>query len=185
MIETLRYSKLVNKKISFIKKTNPIPNKKKINITIVLAAFKNFDQSLIDCLKKNIDFFSNDYNFFLKVQLSSDEVVKIKETDKFRYIEGDLLSVFDVSDLIVISNPSSAVIDAMYSNTPFYVYDGGDYLNFSPVYNLIHDRYFIRDFNFVQKIKSFKKSLNMWNFNKKNILNDNLNIKKWERIIKF
>jgi surface carbohydrate biosynthesis protein (TIGR04326 family) len=186
MVETLRYAKLVNKNLKHNKQTIPVPNKNKINITIVLAAFHNFDQALISCLQKNINFFNDDYNFFLKVQLSSDSTAKIIESNKFRYIDGDLLDIFKVSDLLIISNPSSAVIDAMYTNTPFYIYNGGDFINFSPVYDLIDEKYFIKDYDFIEKLKSFKKkSLNIWNFNKKNILNNNLNIKKWEKIIKF
>ena len=69
-------------------------------------------------------------------------------------------------------------------STPFFVYDGGNFINFSPMYSVIKDKYFIRDYEFVSKIKTFKnKSLNTWKFDKKKILESNDNIYKWQKII--
>ena len=187
LVETLKYTKLINKNLKKNINTIPIPNKNKIIITLVLGAFQNFDKALVDCLQNNINNFDKNYSFFLKDQLSSDKVLEINETDRFKKINGDLLDVYRVSDLVLISNPSSAVLDAMYMKVPFYVYDGQDFLNFSPMYSIIDKKYFIRDYNFVSKIKSFKKnsSKELWNFNKKNILNGNNNVKEWEKIIKY
>ena len=79
------------------------------------------------------------------------------------------------------------MLDAIYTNTPFFIYDGSDFLNFSPMYDKISKKYFIRDYNFVNKIKSFSKKpiKSYWKFNKKNIINDKIDIKAWEKIIKL
>lgn len=187
IVEAVRYEKLINRNLYNNKNTFSGFDKKKINITIVLGALKNFDYALINCLKKNIFNFGDNYCFFLKNQFSSDNTLSIQETDKFKNVQGDFLDILKASDLVIISNPSSAVLDAMYMNIPFYVYDGGDFLNFSPMYSIIDNKYFIRDYNFVSKLKSFKKnsSKKFWSFNKKNILNANLNVTKWKKLIKF
>jgi surface carbohydrate biosynthesis protein (TIGR04326 family) len=187
MVEAVRYEKLIKKNLSNNKNIISGFDKDKINITIVLGAFNNFDQTLINCVQKNIINFDDNYCFFLKNQFSSDKSLAIQETNNFKNIQADLLDIFKVSDLVIISNPSSAVLDAMYMNIPFYVYDGGDFLNFSPMYSIINNKYFIRDYNFVSKLKSFKKnsSKKFWSFNKKNILNANLNVTKWKKLIKF
>ena len=187
MVEAIRYEKLIKKNLSYNKNIISGFDKDKINITIVLGAFNNFDQTLINCVRKNIINFDDNYCFFLKNQFSSDKSLSIQETNNFKNTQADLLDIFKVSDLVIISNPSSAVLDAMYMNIPFYVYDGGDFLNFSPMYSIIDNKYFIRDYNFVSKLKSFKKnsSKKFWSFNKKNILNANLNVTKWKKLIKF
>ena len=186
-VEAIRYENLTNRKLFNNKNIIPGFDKNKINITIVLGAFENFDRALIDCVQKNIINFDNNYSFFLKNQLSSDKALTIQETNKFKNVQGDLLDIFQVSDLVIISNPSSAVLDAMYVNTPFYVYDGGDFLNFSPMFTVIDKKYFIRDYNFVTKVKFFKKNLSnkLGTFNKNNILNSKTNINQWKRLIKL
>ena len=126
LVETLKYEKLFEKRIN-TKKLIPSFNKKKINITIVLGAFINFDAALVNCLKKNLSRFDNTYSFYLKEQLSSDKVLEVNETKRFKKVEGNLMDVFNASNLVIISNPSSAVLDAMYMNTPFLVYDGGNF----------------------------------------------------------
>ena len=134
--------------------------------------------------EKNLKNFDNNYSFYLKDQLSSDAVLKIEETKMFKKVYGNLQEIYKNSDLVIISNPSSAVLDAMFTGTPFFVYDGGNFINFSPMYSVIKDKYFIRDYEFVSKIKTFKnKSLNTWKFDKKKILESNDNIYKWQKII--
>ena len=95
------------------------------------------------------------------------------------------MDVFNASNLVIISNPSSAVLDAMYTDTPFLVYDGGNFLNFSPMYNLIDRKFFIREHDFVSKIKAYssKKNKNLWKFNKNKILESSNNFKNWKKII--
>ena len=102
-------------------------------------------------------------------------------------MKGNLLDIYKESDLVIISNPSSAVIDAMYTNTPFFVYDGGNFVNFSPMYGVIDKKYFIREYNFVSKIKKNlqKKNKNLWKFDKNKILEGNLSLKNWQKIINF
>ena len=131
--------------------------------------------------------FNNTYSFYLKEQLSSDEVLEVDETQRFKKVNGNLLDIFKESDLVIISNPSSAVIDAMYTNTPFFVYDGGNFVNFSPMYGVIDNKYFIRDYNFVSKIKNNlqKKNKNLWKFDKNKILEGNISLKNWQKIINF
>lgn len=186
LVETLKYEKLFKKR-NFAKKLIPNFNKKKVNITLVLGAFRNFDESLVNCLKKNLSSFDNTYSFYLKEQLSSDEVLEVEETKKFKKVKGNLLDIYKESDLVIISNPSSAVIDAMYTNTPFFVYDGGNFVNFSPMYGVIDKKYFIREYNFVSKIKKNlqKKNKNLWKFDKNKILEGNLSLKNWQKIINF
>ena len=184
LVETLKYNKLIKNQKTLKKKVYPKFNKNKINITLILASLKNFDQALINCLKKNLKNFDNNYSFYLKDQLSSDAVLKIEETKMFKKVYGNLQEIYKNSDLVIISNPSSAVLDAMFTGTPFFVYDGGNFINFSPMYSVIKDKYFIRDYEFVSKIKTFKnKSLNTWKFDKKKILESNDNIYKWQKII--
>ncbi len=184
LVETLKYEKLFEKRTN-IKKLIPSFNKKKINITLVLGAFRNFDAALVNCLKKNLSYFDNTYSFYLKEQLSSDEVLEVREAKRFKKVEGNLLDVFNASNLVIISNPSSAVLDAMYMNTPFLVYDGGNFLNFSPMYNLIDRKFFIREYDFVSKIKEYssKRNKNLWKFNKNKILESGNNFKNWKKII--
>ena len=86
-----------------------------------MGAFRNFDQALIDCLESNLSNFNNHFSFYLKDQLSSDEVIEISESRKFKKVDGNLIDVFNSSNLVIISNPSSAVLDAMYMNIPFLV----------------------------------------------------------------
>ena len=178
LVETLKYKKLLQKRSS-TKKIIPNFNKKKNNITLVLGAFRNFDEALVNCLKKNLSSFNNTYSFYLKEQLSSDEVLEVDETQRFKKVNGNLLDIFKESDLVIISNPSSAVIDAMYTNTPFFVYDGGNFVNFSPMYGVIDNKYFIRDYNFVSKIKNNlqKKNKSLWKFDKNKILEGNISLK--------
>ena len=73
----------------------------------------------------------------------------------------------------------------MYMNTPFLVYDGGNFLNFSPMYNLIDQKFFIREYDFVSKIKEYssKKNKNLWKFDKNKILESDNNFKNWKKII--
>ncbi len=184
LIETLKYEKLYKKRNN-VKKLIPNFNNKKTNITLVLGAFRNFDEALVNCLKRNLSSFDNTYSFYLKEQLSSDMVLEVEETKKFKKVKGNLLDIYNKSDLVIISNPSSAVIDAMYTNTPFFVYDGGNFLNFSPMYGVIDKKYFIRDYNFVSKIKENlqKKNKGLWKFNKNKILEANLSLNKWQKII--
>lgn len=186
LVETLKYKKLLKKRNSE-KKIIPNFNKKKTNITLVLGAFRNFDEALVNCLKKNLSSFNNTYSFYLKEQLSSDEVLEVDETQRFKKVNGNLLDIFKESDLVIISNPSSAVIDAMYTNTPFFVYDGGNFVNFSPMYGVIDKRYFIREYNFVSEIKNTlqKKNKNLWKFDKNKILEGNVSLKNWQKIIDF
>ena len=186
LVETLKYKKLLQKRSS-TKKIIPNFNKKKNNITLVLGAFRNFDEALVNCLKKNLSSFNNTYSFYLKEQLSSDEVLEVDETQRFKKVNGNLLDIFKESDLVIISNPSSAVIDAMYTNTPFFVYDGGNFVNFSPMYGVIDNKYFIRDYNFVSKIKNNlqKKNKSLWKFDKNKILEGNISLKNWQKIINF
>ena len=186
LVETLKYKKLLQKRSS-TKKIIPNFNKKKNNITLVLGAFRNFDEALVNCLKKNLSSFNNTYSFYLKEQLSSDEVLEVDETQRFKKVNGNLLDIFKESDLVIISNPSSAVIDAMYTNTPFLVYDGGNFVNFSPMYGVIDKRYFIREYNFVSEIKNTlqKKNKNLWKFDKNKILEGNISLKNWQKIINF
>ena len=129
--------------------------------------------------------FNNHFSFYLKDQLSSDEVIEISESRKFKKVDGNLIDVFNSSNLVIISNPSSAVLDAMYMNIPFLVYDGGNFLNFSPMYNVIDQEFFIKDYNFVSKIKyySTKQNKNLWKFSKNEILETNKNIKNWKKLI--
>lgn len=184
LVETLKYEKLFEKRIN-TKKLIPSFNEKKINITIVLGAFINFDAALVNCLKKNLSSFDNTYSFYLKEQLSSDKVLEVNETKRFKKVEGNLIDVFNASNLVIISNPSSAVLDAMYMNTPFLVYDGGNFLNFSPMYNLIDRKFFIREHDFVSKIKAYSsiKNKNLWKFKKNKILESSNNFKNWKKII--
>ena len=184
LVETLKYKKLIEKRHSD-KKIHPKFNKNKINISLVLGAFRNFDKALIDCLESNLSNFNNHFSFYLKDQLSSDEVIEISESRKFKKVDGNLIDVFNSSNLVIISNPSSAVLDAMYMNIPFLVYDGGNFLNFSPMYNVIDQEFFIKDYNFVSKIKyySTKQNKNLWKFSKNEILETNKNIKNWKKLI--
>ena len=88
-----------------------------------MGAFRNFDLSLIKCLERNLSNFNNNFSFYVKDQLSSDEVLQINESPKFKKVNGNLIDIFNSSNLVIISNPSSAVLDAMYMNTPFLVND--------------------------------------------------------------
>ena len=62
LVETLKYKKLIEKRHSD-KKIHPKFNKNKINISLVLGAFRNFDKALIDCLESNLSNFNN--HFFI------------------------------------------------------------------------------------------------------------------------
>ena len=66
MVEAVRYAKLTNNNLYSSKHTIPKLDKNKINITLVLGAFGNFDKALVDCLQKNITYFGDEYSFFFK-----------------------------------------------------------------------------------------------------------------------
>ena len=102
LVETLKYNKLIKNQKTLKKKVYPKFNKNKINITLILASLKNFDQALINCLKK-IKNFDNNYSFYLKDQLSSDAVLKIEETKMFKKFM-EIWGNYKNSDLVIISN---------------------------------------------------------------------------------
>ena len=185
IVEAIKYKNLI--KTKYFQKPDLKIKRKKTIVTVILGGLKNFDKALINCLKKNIEYFDSKYSFYFKEQSSSDIQLIISDCKNLIKINHNLIDVLKLSDLVIISNTSSSVLDAMYTNTPFFIYDGSDFLNFSPMYDKIDKKYFIRDHNFVNKIKSFNKKpvKSYWKFNKKNIINDKLDIKAWEKIIKL
>lgn len=185
IVEAIKYRNLI--KANYLKKTEFKIKSKKIIVTVILGGLQNFDKALVNCLKKNIEYFDKKFSFYFKEQSSSDKQLIIGESKNLNKINGNIIDVLKLSDLVIISNSSSSVLDAIYTNTPFFIYDGSDFLNFSPMYDKINKKYFIRDHNFVNKIKSFTKKpiKSYWKFDKKNIINDKLDIKAWEKIIKL
>ena len=55
------------------------------------------------------------------------------------------------------------------------------------MYNVINQEFFVRDYNFVSKIKfySIKENKNFWKFDKNKILEINKDIKNWKKLINF